>query len=130
MKIRSEKVSFKDQQGENISAIIDWPLIKSRKATALFAHCFTCNKNLTAVKNISRGLIESGIAVLPFDFTGLGESEGNFEDTNFDTNIDDLQLAAEYLAKRIDYPKLFIGHSLGGTAVLHAAHKIESAKEL
>lgn len=126
--MRSEKVSFKNQQGENISAIIDWPLIKSPKATALFAHCFTCNKNLTAVKNISRGLTESGIAVLRFDFTGLGESEGDFEDTNFDTNIDDLQLAAEYLAKRIDSPKLLIGHSLGGTAVLHAAHKIESAK--
>lgn len=126
--MRSEKVSFKNQQGENISAIIDWPLIKSPKATALFAHCFTCNKNLTAVKNISRGLTESGIAVLRFDFTGLGESEGDFEDTNFDTNIDDLQLAAEYLAKRIDSPKLLIGHSLGGTAFLHAAHKIESAK--
>lgn len=126
--MRSEKVSFKNQQGENIAAIIDWPLIKSPKATALFAHCFTCNKNLIAVKNISRSLTEAGIAVLRFDFTGLGQSEGEFEQTNFDTNIDDLELAANFLTQQIESPKLLIGHSLGGTAVLHAAHKITSAK--
>tara|TARA_R110002049_G_scaffold202300_2_gene372804 strand:+ start:1441 stop:2631 length:1191 start_codon:yes stop_codon:yes gene_type:complete len=126
--MRSEKVSFKNQQGEMISALIDWPLTKSPKATAIFAHCFTCNKNLTAVKNISRGLTESGIAVLRFDFTGLGQSEGEFEHTNFDTNINDIELASAYLSNLIEPPKLLIGHSLGGTAVLHTVHKIKSIK--
>ncbi len=126
--MRSEKVTFKNKNGLTISAIIDWPLNQSPKATALFAHCFTCNKNLTAVKNISRGLTESGLAVLRFDFTGLGQSEGEFEETNFETNIEDLEDAANYLEDRITAPKLLIGHSLGGTAILHAAHKIETAK--
>ncbi len=126
--MRSEKVTFKNKNGLSISAIIDWPLNQSPKATALFAHCFTCNKNLTAVKNISRGLTESGLAVLRFDFTGLGQSEGKFEETNFETNIEDLEDAANYLEERIVTPKLLIGHSLGGTAILHAAHRIKAAK--
>jgi putative redox protein len=126
--MRSEKVTFKNKNGLTISAIIDWPLNQSPKATALFAHCFTCNKNLTAVKNISRGLTESGLAVLRFDFTGLGQSEGEFEETNFETNIEDLEDAANYLEERIEAPKLLIGHSLGGTAILHSAHKIKSSK--
>jgi putative redox protein len=126
--MRSEKVTFENKKKEKIAAIIDWPLHQKPKATALFAHCFTCTKNLTAVKNISKGLTSSGFAVLRFDFTGLGESEGEFEETNFETNIDDLELAANFLAEKIEAPKLLIGHSLGGTAILHAANKIKSAK--
>jgi putative redox protein len=126
--MRSEKITFANKNKEKIAAIIDWPVHTRPKATALFAHCFTCTKNLTAVKNISKGLTAAGFAVLRFDFTGLGESEGDFESTNFETNIDDLELAANFLAEKIEAPKLLIGHSLGGTAILHSAKKIKSAK--
>lgn len=126
--MRSEKVTFENKNNEKIAAIIDWPVHQHPKATALFAHCFTCSKNLTAVKNISKGLTSAGFAVLRFDFTGLGESEGEFESTNFETNIDDLEVAAHFLATEIEAPKLLIGHSLGGTAMLHASKKIVSAK--
>ncbi|MEM6698865.1 MAG: alpha/beta fold hydrolase, partial [Bacteroidota bacterium] len=97
---------------------------------AVFAHCFTCNKNLTAVRNISRCLNQAGIAVLRFDFTGLGESEGEFADTNFTSNIEDLVVACEYLAENYQAPELIIGHSLGGAAVICAADKVESIKAI
>lgn len=95
---------------------------------AIFAHCFTCNKNLQAVRNISRSLTQAGIAVLRFDFTGLGESDGDFADTNFSSNIQDLIEAANFLKKNYEAPTMLIGHSLGGAAVLAASTKIESIK--
>jgi uncharacterized OsmC-like protein/pimeloyl-ACP methyl ester carboxylesterase len=97
-------------------------------AFALFAHCFTCTKNLSAIRNISNALTNNSIAVLRFDFTGLGESEGDFADTNFSSNIGDLIAAAEFLEEEYKVPQILIGHSLGGAAVLRAAFKLNKAK--
>ncbi len=94
---------------------------------AIFAHCFTCTKNFNAVVNISRALTRDKIAVLRFDFTGLGESEGDFSNTGFSSNVSDLVAAAEFLKSGFDAPKLLIGHSLGGAAVLQAAASIPSS---
>src|SRR6266508_6232490 len=96
-------------------------------AYALFAHCFTCSKDTKAAAYISAALAERGIAVLRFDFTGLGGSEGDFANTNFSSNIGDLVAAADFLRKNHRAPAILIGHSLGGTAVLAAAPKIPEA---
>jgi len=119
---------FTNSEGEKLSARIDFPVDEKPAAYAVFAHCFTCTKNFKAVANISRALIREGIAVLRFDFTGLGESEGDFSETNFSSNISDLISAAGYLEENYESPYLLIGHSLGGTAVLHAADRIASAR--
>jgi len=97
-------------------------------AYALFAHCFTCSKDLKAVGWISRALVERGIAVFRFDFTGIGESAGDFEDTDFSSNLDDLEAAASFLRERYRAPQILIGHSLGGAAVLAAAERIPEAE--
>jgi len=97
-------------------------------AYAIFAHCFTCTKNLSAIGNISNALTKHRIAVLRFDFTGLGDSEGNFTDTNFSSNVSDLISAADYIVKNYTAPQILIGHSLGGAAALLAAGKIPSLK--
>ena len=122
------KLTFHNQQGQAISGRLDKP-DGAPVAYAIFAHCFTCHKNLNAVRHISNALTAAGYAVLRFDFTGLGESEGDFADTNFSTNVNDLVQAADFLANSPDYeaPKLLIGHSLGGAAVLQAAQHIPSA---
>ncbi|MEM8861409.1 MAG: alpha/beta fold hydrolase, partial [Chloroflexota bacterium] len=119
----SKRLFFQNQNGDKIGARLDSP-DGEVLAYALFAHCFTCHKNLNAVRNISSSLNAAGIAVLRFDFTGLGESEGDFADTNFSSNVDDLVCAAEFLADEFETPKLLIGHSLGGAAVLMAASKL------
>lgn len=126
--MRSKSISFQGSQNNEISAILDVPLDERPEAYALFAHCFTCSKNLLTVKRISRSLTSEGIAVFRFDFTGLGQSEGEFSDTNFSSNLADLQLAAEYMAEHFESPQLLIGHSLGGTAALHSAAKMKSVK--
>lgn len=120
------KISFRNKEGQNLSARLDLPLGEKPKAYALFAHCFTCSKNLNAVGTISRALNQAGIAVLRFDFTGLGESEGDFADTNFSSNVSDLVSAAEFLESDFTAPSLLIGHSLGGAAVLQAASQLPS----
>jgi putative redox protein len=97
-------------------------------AYALFAHCFTCSKNLNAVVNIARALNQARIAVLRFDFTGLGESEGEFADTNFSSNVADLVAAARYLGEAYEAPSVLIGHSLGGAAVLRAASEMSGVR--
>jgi putative redox protein len=97
-------------------------------AYALFAHCFTCSKDLKAAGWISRALVERGIAVFRFDFTGLGESEGDFADTDFSSNLDDLEAAADHLRRERRAPQILIGHSLGGAAVLAAAERIPEAR--
>jgi alpha/beta superfamily hydrolase len=122
-----QKVTFGNNRGQQLAARLDLPPSERPKAYALFAHCFTCTKNYKAVVNINRALAARGIAVLRFDFTGLGESEGEFEETNFSTNVEDLVSAAEYLRARFAPPKLLIGHSLGGAAVLRAAGQIPSS---
>lgn len=125
--MRFQKLNFKNAQGERLAARLDLPLAPEPKAFALFAHCFTCTKNLTAIGNISRALNREGIAVLRFDFTGLGESEGDFADTNFSSNVEDLVAAGRFLEGEYEAPKILVGHSLGGAAVLQAAAEIPSA---
>jgi alpha/beta superfamily hydrolase len=122
----TDRIRFTGSNGSMLAGRLDRPEEDAR-AWALFAHCFTCTKNLKAVGNISRGLNEHGVAVLRFDFTGLGESEGDFADTNFSSNAEDLVAAAEYLAAEHLAPSILIGHSLGGAAVLQAASRIPSA---
>jgi putative redox protein len=124
--MRKQSVKFQNSAGEQLAGILDLPLASPR-AFALFAHCFTCSKNLRAATNISRALTEAGFAVLRFDFTGLGQSEGEFADTNFSSNVDDLLAAARFLQDDYEAPSLLIGHSLGGTAVLQVARDIPSA---
>ncbi|MCR3749794.1 alpha/beta hydrolase family protein [Lentzea californiensis] len=97
-------------------------------ATAVFAHCFTCGKDSVAAGRISRRLAERGVAVLRFDFTGLGQSDGDFANTTFTSNVDDLVCAAGHLRDTIGAPSVLIGHSLGGAAVLAAAHQIPEVK--
>ncbi len=126
----SHKVHFSNERGHELAARLDVPAEGSPDAYALFAHCFTCSKDLRAVGAISRALNRQNIAVLRFDFTGLGESEGDFSDTNFSSNVGDLVEAAEYLADHYEAPRILVGHSLGGAAVLQAAHRIPSTEAI
>ena len=123
-----EKITFQNEHGDRLAARLDQPADEHPSAYVLFAHCFTCSKNLKAVGTISRALKQQGLAVLRFDFTGLGESEGDFAETNFSSNVDDLVCAADLLAERFDAPRVLLGHSLGGAAVLQAARRIDSAQ--
>lgn len=123
-----EKVHFENADGDRLAARLDLPDTGVPFAFALFAHCFTCSKDLRAVGAISRALTQQGIAVLRFDFTGLGESEGDFAETNFSSNVDDLVVAANFLEEEYEAPRILIGHSLGGAAVLQAAHRIEQVR--
>ena len=123
-----KKVTFKNKHGFEISGRMDLPADREPLAYSLFAHCFTCTKNLKAVAHICRALTDRGIAVLRFDFTGLGDSEGDFSETNFSSNIEDLLAAADFMKEKFEPPGILIGHSLGGAAVLHAASRIESAR--
>lgn len=124
--MKTIKLQFPNADGQMLSARLEMPIDKKPLAYAMFAHCFTCSKNLMAVTNVSRALTSKGIAVLRFDFTGLGESQGDFADTNFSSNVQDLILAAEHLKSEYEAPKILVGHSLGGAAVLIAASKLES----
>lgn len=123
---RSERVTFPGAEGNPLAGILDRPASLVR-AYALFAHCFTCSKDLKAVRWISRTLVDKGIAVLRFDFTGLGESEGDFAETSFSSNIEDLVAAARFLQASYEAPRILIGHSLGGAAVLAAAEQVPEA---
>ena len=123
-----QKVSFPNLDDQTLAGRLELPANQEPHNFAIFAHCFTCTKNLLAVKNISRALTASGFGVLRFDFTGLGESEGDFENTNFSGNVEDLLAAAAYLKKNYKAPTLFIGHSLGGAAALIAALKLDYVK--
>lgn len=123
-----EKFEFPGSQGHNLAARIDMPENGKPCAYALFAHCFTCGKDLTPANRIVNALNEEGVAVVRFDFTGLGKSAGAFEDTNFTSNVEDLLEAAKYMREHLQAPSLMIGHSLGGTAVLVAAGQIPETK--
>jgi uncharacterized OsmC-like protein/alpha-beta hydrolase superfamily lysophospholipase len=123
----AEKFNFPNAQGQQLAALLDRPDGPVR-AVALFAHCFTCGKDNKAARRIAEGLKLSGIAVLRFDFTGLGASEGEFANTTFSSNVDDLVAAAEHLKEKLAAPAILIGHSLGGAAVLAAAHRIPDAR--
>jgi len=124
---RSEKLEFPGSHGARLAARLDLPDGPPR-AYALFAHCFTCSKDGLASARISRALTEFGIAVLRFDFTGLGKSGGEFANTNFSSNMEDLEFAADFLRERYAAPSLLIGHSLGGAAVLAVTHRIPEVR--
>lgn len=126
--MKIEKVSFKNKDKDHLAGRLELPLDQKPHNFAIFAHCFTCTKNLTAIKSISRALTSVGFGVLRFDFTGLGESEGDFENTNFSGNVDDLLVAAEFLEENYAAPTLLIGHSLGGAAALFAAARLTFVK--
>lgn len=126
--MRFKKVSFKNSNGLELSGKIDFPLIGKPKAFVLFAHCFTCSKNLKSVEHISQAFTQQGMAVLRFDFTGLGQSKGEFADTNFSSNLSDLEDAYDFLAKHYEAPQIMVGHSLGGAAVLHVAGDLKQVK--
>jgi putative redox protein len=125
-----ERISFDNEAGQRLAARLDLPPGGAPRAFALFAHCFTCTKNLKAVGRICQALNGEGIAVLRFDFTGLGESEGDFTDTNFSSNVSDLHAAAAYLKAHYAPTRILIGHSLGGAAVLQAAAALPEARAL
>jgi len=120
---RSVRIDFPGADGQMLAGLVDLPAAQPR-AYALFAHCFTCSKDIYAATRISAGLAERGIAVLRFDFTGLGASEGEFANTNFSSNVADLVAAADFLRQSHGVPRILIGHSLGGAAVLAAAARI------
>ncbi|WP_340063843.1 bifunctional alpha/beta hydrolase/OsmC family protein [Ascidiimonas aurantiaca] len=128
--MNTQKINFTNKDGQALSGRLELPLDQHPHNFAVFAHCFTCNKNLAAVRNISRALTNSGFGVLRFDFTGLGESEGDFADTNFSGNVEDLVAAADYLKEHYQAPSLIVGHSLGGAASIFAASQIESIKAI
>ncbi|AGC78444.1 putative redox protein [Nonlabens dokdonensis] len=123
-----EKVSFKNANGYDLSGRMELPADRQPHNYAIFAHCFTCSKNFSATKNITRALTTSGYSVLRFDFTGLGDSDGDFADTNFSGNVEDLLAAIDYLKDNYKAPSLLIGHSLGGAAVIFASAKASSIK--
>lgn len=123
----TQKITFPGAEGQQLVARLDLPVDEKPLAYALFAHCFTCGKNLRALGNISRALTQQQIGVLRFDFTGLGESEGDFAETNFSSNVEDLVAAARFMAEEYAAPAILIGHSLGGAAVIQAATEIPDA---
>ena len=123
--MKIEKLDLSNKDGQKLSARLYLPLDESPRFYAIFAHCFTCSKNFKAVGNISNTLSQLGVAVMSFDFTGLGNSEGEFEDTGFSSNVEDLVAAAAFLEKNYEAPKLLIGHSLGGSAVIFAANDLK-----
>ena len=122
-----EKFTFPKSNGQELAARLDMP-IGNPQSYALFAHCFTCTKDIFAANRIAKGLTDHGIAVLRFDFTGLGASEGEFANTNFTSNVEDLVAAADHMRKTLNAPEIIIGHSLGGAAVLSAAKHIPESK--
>jgi len=126
--MRSKKLKFHNASGIELSAQIDFPVVGKPKAFVLFAHCFTCSKTLKAVDNISIALTQENLAVFRFDFTGLGQSKGDFADTNFSSNLDDLEKAYDFLENEYDAPQILLGHSLGGAAVIHVASRLKAVK--
>ncbi len=127
--MNSKKIEIENGD-QRLHAKLELPADGKIVQYALFAHCFTCNSDLGVVRHISRALTLEGIAVLRFDFTGLGKSEGTFEDSNFSSNVSDLICVYNYMAKAFEAPELLIGHSLGGTAVLMAATQLPDIKAL
>lgn len=123
----TRKTEFTAAGGERLAAALELPRGRPR-AFALFAHCFSCSKDIKAAREIARALRAAGFAVLRFDFTGLGSSEGDFANTNFSSNVDDLVRAADFLRDEFEAPSIIIGHSLGGAAAIVAAGRIAEVK--
>lgn len=121
-----KRLRIPGSHGAALGAELDLPENNKPRAYALFSHCFTCSRNLKSFHIICEELAKQGIAVLRFDFTGIGDSDGVFSQTNFASDVDDIVAVAEYMAANYEAPKLLIGHSMGGTAILHAASRIPS----
>jgi uncharacterized OsmC-like protein/pimeloyl-ACP methyl ester carboxylesterase len=126
--MQNQRITFPGASGALLSARLSLPADGNVRACALFAHCFTCSKDLRAAVNISRAMTQEGLAVMRFDFTGLGESEGEFAGTTFTSNIEDLIAASSFMEREFDAPAILIGHSLGGAAVLQAAARLPSVR--
>jgi len=126
--MKSQKIEIKNSNGEKLHANLEVPANKKVIQYAIFAHCFTCSSGLGIVKHISRELTNFGFGVLRFDFTGLGNSDGDFEDTNFTHNLSDLKNVNQYLTDNYEAPSLLIGHSLGGQAALIAGSELENIR--
>lgn len=122
------RIRFQARLGNQLTGRLEMPPGGLWRATAVFAHCFTCSKDIRAARSITRALSQAGYAVLRFDFTGLGESEGDFADTSFSSNLDDLEDASNWLTEHYQAPQLLLGHSLGGTAVLAVAERLDSVR--
>lgn len=122
-----QRISFTGSKGEKLAARLDLPAGQVR-AYALFAHCFTCSKDIFAASRVASELSKRGIAVLRFDFTGLGQSDGDFGNTDFSSNVGDILQAVDYLRQNYEAPRVLVGHSLGGAAVLAAAGSISELK--
>jgi len=123
----TRKTTFRAREGVDLAGALELPQGAPR-AYALFAHCFSCSKDIRAAREIARALRAQGFAVLRFDFTGLGASTGEFGDTNFSSNVEDLVSAADFLRREFNAPRILIGHSLGGAAAIVAATKIAEVK--
>ncbi len=124
---RSE-LDIKASDGKKLHGYLELPADQKPRQYAIFTHCFTCNSNFAAVRNISRGLTNEGFGVVRFDFTGLGKSEGDFADSNFSVNIQDIETVNEYISQHYAPPTLLVGHSFGGTASLMAASRLDNIK--
>ncbi len=128
--MNTQKVVFENKDEQTLVGCLEMPVDRHPHSFVIFAHCFTCGKNVGAARNIARTLSSKGFGVLRFDFTGLGESQGDFTDTNFSGNVEDLVAAATFLEENYKAPTLIIGHSLGGAAAIFAAAKITSIQAL
>jgi len=126
--MKSTKLKIKNRKGLTLNANLELPANQKPSYYAIFAHCFTCSSSLSAVRNVSRALTQNGFAVLRFDFTGLGRSEGEFSESHFSANVDDLLDVHQYITENYQAPSLLVGHSLGGAAVLVAASKLETIR--
>ncbi|WP_272151554.1 bifunctional alpha/beta hydrolase/OsmC family protein [Tenacibaculum aiptasiae] len=126
--MRITKLNITNKKGYKLQAYLELPVNQKPNYYAIFAHCFTCSSTLGAVKNISRSLTKHGFGVIRFDFTGLGRSEGNFSESYFSANVDDLIAVNNYITEHFEAPCLLIGHSLGGAAAIVSASKLENIK--
>jgi pimeloyl-ACP methyl ester carboxylesterase len=127
-RMQSQQIEIINEKGYKLQAYLELPSDHPARHYAIFAHCFTCNSNFGAVRNVCTSLAAHGIAVVRFDFTGLGRSEGTFAESHFSANVSDLLCVAEYLKKHFKSPELLIGHSLGGAAVIAAAATLSEVK--
>lgn len=128
--MKSKNFSFQNHSGIHLSAKLNTPDDGKVLGYAIFAHCFTCHKNIKSITHIAKAMTDKGFAVLLFDFTGLGESDGNFSETGLMSNVSDIIAAAQYLENHYQAPRLLIGHSFGGVATILAATQIESIQSV
>jgi putative redox protein len=126
--MKSTRLKIENRKGIGLNASIDFPVNQKPEFFAIFAHCFTCSSSLNIVCQVSRALTQDGFGVVRFDFTGLGRSEGDFADSHFSANVEDLLDVHQYIKDKYKAPSLLVGHSLGGAAVLVAASKLEDVK--